>query len=81
MLTFPVVLISCLGEVDKEPFLKFQEMSGVGFPENVQLNVAVFWYSTSCLRSGERVTLGATTKLNKINILLQVIKETQTVHV
>jgi hypothetical protein len=81
MLTFPVVLISCLGEVDKEPFLKFQEMSGVGFPENVQLNVAVFWYSTSCLRSGERVTLGATTKLNKINILLQVLKEIQTVPV
>ena len=81
MLTFPVVLISCLGKVDKEPFLKLQEMSGVGFPENVQLNVAVFWYSTSCLRSGERVTLGATTKLNKINILLRVIKETQTVPV
>ena len=43
-------------------FLNLHEILGLGFPEAVQLKVALFRYSTSCSGSGEMVTIGATKK-------------------
>ena len=60
MLLLSVVLMPYFFENVKVVFANLQVIVGLGFPEAVQLNVAVFRYSTSCLDSGEMVTLGAT---------------------
>ena len=53
-------------------FSNLHEILGRGFPEAVQLNVAVFRYSTSCSSSGEMVIIGATEKQNR-HIMLNFI--------
>ena len=34
-------------ELGKEVFAKLQKIFGAGFPETIQVNIAVFWYSIS----------------------------------